>query len=167
MVVIFEVFFLTSSFSYENNVFSELKTSGELKNISNDSIRNNLMGLEALVTIIKNQEKSVSGQLEISSNFINRYGSHRKIFDDNGFNDTFNFPKAKKYTSNLALLKQKEFGSYRSSEIAPFIAMYWGSLMIGRWTGAVAAFNFKQSTKSILKIIAPFVALYKYLSIKY
>jgi len=67
------------------------------------------MGLEALVTIIKNQEKSVSGQLEISSNFINRYGSHRKIFDDNGFNDTFNFPKAKKYTSNLALLKQKEF----------------------------------------------------------
>lgn len=36
--------------------------------------------------------------------------------------------------------------------------MYWGSLMIGRWTGAVAAFNFKQSTKSILKIIAPFVA---------
>jgi FHS family L-fucose permease-like MFS transporter len=61
--------------------------------------------------------------------------------------------------SNLGeLLKQKEFGSYRSSEIAPFIAMYWGSLMIGRWTGAVAAFNFKQSTKSILKIIAPFVA---------
>ena len=61
--------------------------------------------------------------------------------------------------SNLGeLLKQKEFGSYRSSEIAPFIAMYWGSLMIGRWTGSVAAFNFKQSTKSILKIIAPFVA---------
>jgi MFS transporter, FHS family, L-fucose permease len=61
--------------------------------------------------------------------------------------------------SNLGeLLKQKEFGSYRSSEIAPFIAMYWGSLMIGRWTGAVAAFNFKQSTKSILKIIAPFAA---------
>jgi FHS family L-fucose permease-like MFS transporter len=61
--------------------------------------------------------------------------------------------------SNLGeLLKQKEFGSYRSSEIAPFIAMYWGSLMIGRWTGAVAAFNFKQSLKSILKIVAPFVA---------
>jgi MFS transporter, FHS family, L-fucose permease len=61
--------------------------------------------------------------------------------------------------SNLGeLLKQKEFGGYRSSEIAPFIAMYWGSLMIGRWTGSVAAFDFKTSTKNILKFIAPFVA---------
>ncbi|MEQ1553198.1 MAG: MFS transporter [Ferruginibacter sp.] len=61
--------------------------------------------------------------------------------------------------SNLGeLLKQKEFGGYRSSEIAPFIAMYWGSLMIGRWTGSVAAFNFSDSTKNILKLIAPFIA---------
>ena len=61
--------------------------------------------------------------------------------------------------SNLGeLLKQKDFGGYRSSEIAPFIAMYWGSLMIGRWTGSVAAFDFKTSTKNILKVIAPFVA---------
>lgn len=61
--------------------------------------------------------------------------------------------------SNLGeLLKQKEFGSYRSSEIAPFIAMFWGSLMIGRWNGAVAAFNFSASTKTILKLIVPFIA---------
>jgi FHS family L-fucose permease-like MFS transporter len=61
--------------------------------------------------------------------------------------------------SNLGeLLKQKAFGSYRSSEIAPFVAMFWGSLMIGRWNGAVAAFNFKESTKTILKLIVPFVA---------
>jgi MFS transporter, FHS family, L-fucose permease len=61
--------------------------------------------------------------------------------------------------SNLGeLLKQKSFGGYRSSEIAPFIAMYWGSLMIGRWTGAVAAFDLKNGTKNILKLIAPFIA---------
>jgi MFS transporter, FHS family, L-fucose permease len=61
--------------------------------------------------------------------------------------------------SNLGeLLKQKDFGSYRSSEIAPFIAMFWGSLMIGRWNGAVAAFNFSDSTKTILKLIVPFIA---------
>lgn len=61
--------------------------------------------------------------------------------------------------SNLGeLLKQKSFGGYRSSEIAPFIAMYWGSLMIGRWTGAVAAFDLKAGTKNMLKMIAPFIA---------
>jgi MFS transporter, FHS family, L-fucose permease len=61
--------------------------------------------------------------------------------------------------SNLGeLLKQKEFGSYKSSEIAPFIAMYWGSLMIGRWAGAIGAFNFKSQTKQMLTIVVPLVA---------
>lgn len=61
--------------------------------------------------------------------------------------------------SNLGeLLKQKSFGGYRSSEIAPFIAMYWGSLMIGRWTGAVAAFSFSSNSQKYLKLIVPFVA---------
>jgi FHS family L-fucose permease-like MFS transporter len=36
--------------------------------------------------------------------------------------------------SNLSeLLKAPDFGGYQSSQVAPFISMYWGSLMIGRW----------------------------------
>ena len=62
--------------------------------------------------------------------------------------------------SNLGeLLKQREFGGFQSSEVAPFIAMYWGSLMIGRWTGAVAAFNLSDKVKMILKFIVPYIAL--------
>jgi len=62
--------------------------------------------------------------------------------------------------SNLGeLLKQKEFGLYSSSEITPFISMYWGSLMIGRWSGAINAFKLSRSTKFILKSIVPFIAL--------
>jgi FHS family L-fucose permease-like MFS transporter len=61
--------------------------------------------------------------------------------------------------SNLGeLLKQKEFGGYQSSQIAPFIAMYWGSLMIGRWAGAVSAFNLKSSTSQLLTFIVPIIA---------
>ena len=61
--------------------------------------------------------------------------------------------------SNLGeLLKQPEFGGYEASSIAPFIAMYWGSLMIGRWTGAIAALSFSDVIKSRLKLIIPFVA---------
>ena len=46
--------------------------------------------------------------------------------------------------SNLSeLLKQPDFGGYQSSQAAPFISMYWGSLMIGRWTGSISVFNFK------------------------
>jgi MFS transporter, FHS family, L-fucose permease len=61
--------------------------------------------------------------------------------------------------SNLSeLLKQPSFGGYQSSQVAPFISMYWGSLMIGRWTGALSAFEFKKSTKQILMLIVPIVA---------
>lgn len=61
--------------------------------------------------------------------------------------------------SNLGeLLKQKEFGSLSASEATPYIMMYWGSLMIGRWTGAVSAFNLKKSTKQLLQLIVPIIA---------
>jgi len=61
--------------------------------------------------------------------------------------------------SNLGeLLKQPAFGSYKSSEIAPFIAMYWGSLMIGRWAGAVGAFNLSEDRKRLFTFITPLVA---------
>jgi FHS family L-fucose permease-like MFS transporter len=61
--------------------------------------------------------------------------------------------------SNLGeLLTQADFGSIPSSKIAPYISMYWGSMMIGRWAGAISAFDFKSNTKKILTVIVPLVA---------
>jgi FHS family L-fucose permease-like MFS transporter len=61
--------------------------------------------------------------------------------------------------SNLGeLLKQADFGGYQSSQIAPFISMYWGSLMIGRWAGAISAFELKSSTHKVMTFIVPLVA---------
>jgi len=61
--------------------------------------------------------------------------------------------------SNLSeLLKQPSFGGYQSSEVAPFISMYWGSLMIGRWTGAISVFNLKKTTQQIMMFVVPLVA---------
>ena len=61
--------------------------------------------------------------------------------------------------SNLSeLLKQPEFGSHASSEAAPYISMYWGSLMIGRWAGSISAFDFSKQTKAILQFAVPLVA---------
>lgn len=61
--------------------------------------------------------------------------------------------------SNLSeLLKQPEFGGLQSSESAPYISMYWGSLMIGRWAGAVTAFKLSNNSKILLQIIVPLIA---------
>jgi FHS family L-fucose permease-like MFS transporter len=61
--------------------------------------------------------------------------------------------------SNMgALLKQPEFGGLDEKFISQFISLYWGSLMIGRWTGAVSAFNLSTSTKRLLTVIVPLIA---------
>ncbi|MCL2327486.1 MAG: MFS transporter [Bacteroidetes bacterium] len=61
--------------------------------------------------------------------------------------------------SNLGeLLHLESFGGYQSSEISPFVSMYWGSLMIGRWAAAVMAFELKKTAKLIALIAAPLLA---------
>ncbi|MBL0056732.1 MAG: MFS transporter [Chitinophagaceae bacterium] len=61
--------------------------------------------------------------------------------------------------SNLSeLLRQPEFGGIQSSEAAPYISMYWGSLMIGRWAGAITAFKLTEMQKNILQFVVPLVA---------
>ncbi|MFA5834211.1 MAG: MFS transporter [Bacteroidota bacterium] len=61
--------------------------------------------------------------------------------------------------SNMgALLKLPEFGGYDESEIAHFISLFWGSLMIGRWTGAITVFNLPKMWKNILTVVVPYVA---------
>ncbi|SEG55155.1 MFS transporter [Sphingobacterium lactis] len=61
--------------------------------------------------------------------------------------------------SNLGeLLTLDEFGNLQSSQITPYVSMYWGGMMIGRWAGAIAAFDFSTSKKKILTIIVPLIA---------
>jgi FHS family L-fucose permease-like MFS transporter len=61
--------------------------------------------------------------------------------------------------SNLGeLLKTTSFGSLGDSEIAPYISLYWGGLMIGRWAGAIAVFNPAEGLKKILYIVVPYIA---------
>jgi FHS family L-fucose permease-like MFS transporter len=43
-------------------------------------------------------------------------------------------------------------------EITPLISLYWGSLMIGRWTGAIVVFNPSDKLKTWLYILVPYFA---------
>ncbi|MGN6567203.1 MAG: MFS transporter, partial [Flavipsychrobacter sp.] len=61
--------------------------------------------------------------------------------------------------SNMGeLLKQPAFGGYTSSQVAPFISMYWGSLMIGRWAGSIKVFNPSTTMRNVLIFLLPLVA---------
>ena len=44
------------------------------------------------------------------------------------------------------------------SKISKYVSLYWGSLMIGRWVGAVSVFNLKGMAKKIAMVVVPFIA---------
>lgn len=68
--------------------------------------------------------------------------------------------------SNLGeLMTLEEFGALQSSEITPYISMYWGGMMIGRWAGAITAFDLTNGTKKILMALIPFIAFIIILSV--
>ena len=70
--------------------------------------------------------------------------------------------------SNMgSLLKTAEFGGFSAAQIAPYISLYWGSLMIGRWTGAIAVFKLTNATKNILTVVVPFFAFGVVLLVNY
>lgn len=59
--------------------------------------------------------------------------------------------------ANLPEYMAKELG-FAIDKIAPYVSLYWASLMIGRWTGAVQAFTDNMSMQKVLRFIAPYLA---------
>jgi FHS family L-fucose permease-like MFS transporter len=60
-----------------------------------------------------------------------------------------------------ALLKVKGYlteSGLKESQISKYISLYWGSLMIGRWTGAISVFNLSKTGKRIATVVVPFIA---------
>ncbi|WP_289044822.1 MFS transporter [uncultured Olleya sp.] len=70
--------------------------------------------------------------------------------------------------SNLGeLLKQSINGTslntlglptLNDAQIAPFVSLYWGGLMVGRWVGSITVFNPSKGIKKWLLIIVPYIA---------
>lgn len=61
--------------------------------------------------------------------------------------------------SNMgALLELPEIRGLDHTRISHFISLYWGSLMIGRWTGSLGVFSLGRSAKWVLRLLTPFIA---------
>ena len=66
--------------------------------------------------------------------------------------------------SNLPAYMEKNLG-FLTKDIAPYVSLYWASLMIGRWTGAVEAFTDNMTTQKLLRFVAPYLAFGVFLAV--
>ena len=53
-------------------------------------------------------------------------------------------------------IKQKT--DIQLENIAPYIALFWASLMVGRWTSSIGTFPMGKSLKQIMKFLVPYLA---------
>ncbi|MCD8539988.1 MAG: MFS transporter, partial [Leadbetterella sp.] len=68
--------------------------------------------------------------------------------------------------SNLPAYMEDNLG-FLTKDTAPYISLYWASMMIGRWTGAVEAFDFRAGTIKILRFFAPYLAFGVFLLVNF
>lgn len=59
--------------------------------------------------------------------------------------------------ANLPEFMTQKLGT-PTSGTAPYISLFWASLMIGRWTASADAFGFSTSTKKVLQFLMPYLA---------
>jgi len=70
--------------------------------------------------------------------------------------------------SNLqALMKQEDFLGLDVDKTVHYISLYWGCLMIGRWTGALRVFNFSKTTHYVMMVVVPLLAYSVILGVNY
>lgn len=72
--------------------------------------------------------------------------------------------------SNLPLFLTKHMTGadgkpFTEDNVAPWVSLYWASLMMGRWTSSVGAFGIGKTVKSVLRFIMPYLAFGVFLAI--
>jgi FHS family L-fucose permease-like MFS transporter len=68
--------------------------------------------------------------------------------------------------SNLPEFMKQHLGK-KESEVAPFVSLFWASMMIGRWASAAGAFDIKESAKNKLSILLPLIAFSIFVFVNY
>ncbi|MEZ4859027.1 MAG: DUF6090 family protein [Flavobacteriaceae bacterium] len=98
------------SFSPNNSLLSEIINSGSLKDISNTDLRIKLTNWISTIEDVSKQESELRIQREkVLDIFRTNENSLRTIFDLSGISQEIGLQKMEQNTSNLELLKSREF----------------------------------------------------------
>lgn len=104
-----KVFSKTIKFKYENGAITELISSGVLKEIKNDSIRNILASWEGKIANVFGQEQEVNAYIQKGNDYLEQHGSVRNIIDADNGNNWWGFEKLAIAKSNKFLLERQAF----------------------------------------------------------
>jgi len=137
-----KAFSKTIRFKYENGTLTELISSGVLKEIKSDSIRNTLASWEGIIQKVFVQENEVNSYIQKGNDYLEKHGNVRVIIDDNGGNGWWKIRKLPTTKSNKFLLDSQEF-----ENILVFAIGTGQALLDARYN------NIEQEIKLLIKLI--------------
>jgi hypothetical protein len=116
----FKAFTSLAGIKYENSVFTEIKSSGELKNIKNDSLRITLIALEPYYETIKKQENFINNLQKKILDHISLDGDLRLMLESTDYYKQLGIGKAKAASKGNKLVLDD---NYFKNKMIEYLAM--------------------------------------------
>jgi FHS family L-fucose permease-like MFS transporter len=149
-------------------IFGSVSSANTNASIESVKVPYLILGLAFLLVAVFFKFSSIPNKIDLDTVAVNEAGGDSKVLHKKsaiqypqlwlGMIGIFVYVGVEVSTaSNLpGYLKQDLHIS--TDKVAPFISLYWASLMIGRWTGAVGAFNVGKSASQMLRFFMPYLA---------
>ncbi|NKI30946.1 hypothetical protein [Croceivirga thetidis] len=94
---------------FKDGTLNEIISTGNLKDITNDSIRNILASISGNLERVRAQETRVNNYISKSNAFIEKEGSIKQVITDVGYDKEYGIPLHSSGNGNLHLVKSEEF----------------------------------------------------------
>ena len=145
-------------------IFGSLAVGAKLENLNAVKGPYLILGVAfiAVALLIKfsslpNHIQSVEGKIETDST-----GAERSLFSYPqlwmGMIAIFLYVGVEVSTASNLPEFMKQHLHVDTDSVAPYVSLFWASLMIGRWTGAVGAFNLSPTMKQVMNVVLPYAA---------
>jgi FHS family L-fucose permease-like MFS transporter len=166
-------------------IFGSLTAGNTKANIENIKIPYLILGVAFLIVALLFKFSSIpdkinagSGDVDDNEKIIDRITKKETNFNDLG--SAIKYPQLwlgmiaifvyvgveVSTGGNLGAFLEKEMG-LPTDRVAPFVSLFWASLMIGRWTSAAGVFSTDKSVRMLLSVLMPYMAFGLFLFINY
>ncbi|MES2565931.1 MAG: MFS transporter [Bacteroidota bacterium] len=144
-------------------IFGSVGDHNALTNLSAVKFPYLILGLAFLIVAVLFKFSSLPNKIEIPTGDDNDSGIEEKsIFSYPqlwmGMIAIFVYVGVEVSTASNLPDYMKQHANIPTENTAPYISLFWASLMIGRWTSSVGAFNISRSTQLVLRMVIPFAA---------
>lgn len=154
-------------------IFGSIATGHKLENLESVKIPYLILGLAFLITAVIFKFSSIPDQIIVEED-------KRAANNDSDKKSALAYPQLVlgmlaifiyvgvevSTASNLPEF-MREHLQIDAVNVAPYISLYWASLMIGRWVSAVGSFNLGSTTQRIMGVFMPYAAFGVFLLVNF